>query len=80
MEHIAQSKVDRAYTEYTPSAGLLLLLNLVDFGSLPLHLTGTSQRAVNLPHVSVGWRATSERTRDGYCAGRFGPATNSLTV
>lgn len=34
-----------------PSAGLLLLLDLVDLGRLALHLTGTSQRSVNLPHV-----------------------------
>lgn len=34
-----------------PSARLLLLLDLVDLGRLPLHLTGTGQRSVNLPHV-----------------------------
>lgn len=38
-----------------PSTRLLLLLNLVDFGRLSLHLTGTSQRSVHLPHLQRVW-------------------------
>lgn len=51
---------------HTPSARLLLLLNLVDLGSLPLHLTGTRQRSVNLPHGLERLYVLSlrERTRD----------------
>ena len=50
----------------TPSARLLLLFDLVDLGRLPLHLTGTGQRSVNLPHGLKRLYVLSrrERTRD----------------
>ena len=51
---------------HTPSARLLLLLDLVDLGRLSLHLTGTGQRSVNLPHGLERLYVLSrrERTRD----------------
>lgn len=51
---------------HTPSARLFLLLDLVDLGRLPLHLTGTGQRSVNLPHGLERLYVLSrrERTRD----------------
>lgn len=73
---------ERAKQTDIPSTRLLLLLDLVDLRRLSLHLTGTSQRSMDLSHTSgvCNVLPRRERTRDGHRGTRASPKPSKSRV